>query len=281
MGLHLDSNSIIAILSQPNPDGSYPTDLGSYLADVSGRRRVVLLSFPPKCGGTFLRASAVYAVDGHLYRACYAQGGREAQFYLPVFLKYYLDDTAPNMVTHVHMQALPGNCNFIRALNLKPVTMLRSISDMLVSYHDMFLHEDGMLLENVSCKVPNSYPGLSQKEQADFLIYMMAPWYVAYYGSWIEYAASEPERVLVLNFKDLHNKPTDMLYKIMTHSGFDCDEQHCQRCVDMVWQKKDNLRYNKGVSGRGRDFFLPQHFAHLEKLLSQYPVLKPYREELL
>ena len=39
------------------------------------------------------------------------------------------------------MQALPANCHFIDALELRPVTMLRSVPDMLASYLDMLAAE--------------------------------------------------------------------------------------------------------------------------------------------
>ena len=43
-----------------------------------------------RAAGTFLRTAAVAAIDGQLIRVVHAQGGRDGQPYLPLFIAYYL-----------------------------------------------------------------------------------------------------------------------------------------------------------------------------------------------
>jgi hypothetical protein len=250
-----------ASITLPRSDGLFEGALKDFVEDISRRKPTILCVFPPKCGGTFLRAAACYAVGGKLIRSVHAQGGREAQLYLPVFLQYYCDGfgEAP-MITHVHMQARPGNCHFIEAFHLKPVIMVRSIPDMLVSLMDMFAGSEGAG-ENICCEVPDDFDGFSDAKKGDFLIDMFAPWYVGFFASWFGYAVRNPGVVLILHFADLAADPAPMLGRLLAHSGLPQTPEVCQNAVKIAWQKRNDYRFNKGVGGRGRAFFSPQQLS--------------------
>src|SRR5580693_3326800 len=135
MALSFDIEAAHAAFSVPACDGSFDPDFANYLQELGETRPSIVLAFAPKAAGTFLRSACVVAADGALVRTVHAQGGRDASFYLPTFLAYYASGfPARNLVTHVHMQALPANRHFIEALDLKPVIMIRAIPDMLASY---------------------------------------------------------------------------------------------------------------------------------------------------
>jgi hypothetical protein len=51
--------------------------------------------------------------------------------------------------------------------------------------------------------------------------------------------------------------------------------------MEQAWQCKEDYRYNKGISGRGKDYFQPSHFGRLQKLLAYYPQLSDWAPELL
>lgn len=281
MDISQDFRFLSAMLTLPYSDGTYPPDIAAYLRQISISHRVVLFSFPPKCGGTFLRYAAIQAIGGQLVRGSYAQGGGEAQFYLPAFLQYYIVDNVKNMVMHVHMQARMGNRSFMDAFDLKPVTMIRSIPDMLVSLRDMFCNEAGMMEENVCCEVPPNFPQMTEAAQAEFLLDLVAPWYATYYASWIRYASEEEKRVLLLRYNDLRAHPVDALQEVLDHSGHECSYDTCQAAILSAWNNRSKNRFNKGVPGRGRAFFSPEQLDKMQKILSQYPVLDAYQDELL
>ncbi|MEI9931441.1 MAG: hypothetical protein WDM89_13110 [Rhizomicrobium sp.] len=161
---NLDENVIRAAFAQPNNDGSYPENFRVYLRTLGARRSSVILAFPPKAAGTFLRTAAIVAVNGQLVRAVHAQGGRDAQPYLPIFLSYFsgaLGD-AP-LVTHMHLQGLPANRHFFDALDLRPAIMVRSITDMLASYRDMLDADSEARAEGLNCTIPADYSGWEQQ----------------------------------------------------------------------------------------------------------------------
>lgn len=281
MGFEINAEVLQSIFVLPDPDGRYTPELENYFSDIASRRKIALFSFPPKCGGTFLRSAAVAALKGQIYRACYSQGGGEMQFYLPVFLWYFCNFDMPQMVTHVHMQARMSCRNFIRQFNMKPVTMIRSVPDMLVSCRDMFLNDPNEIRENMMCAVPEVFRIWGPEKQADFMICMLAPWYFSYLSSWITYAREEPERVLLLHFEDFRASPTDALMKSLAHFGLPQTRETCESATKLVWANRQKFRYNKGENGRGKDFFSSEHFKILEKMFAQYPALAGYHDELL
>ena len=282
MPILFDAEASSAAFSPPNVDGSFPQDFLAYLNELGSSRACVVLAFAPKAAGTYLRSAAIVATGGKLVRTVHAQGGRDASFYMPTFLMYFAGNfPAQPMVTHVHMQALPANWHFIEALNLKPVIMLRSIPDMLASYADM-LEPDPLSADNwLNIALPGSYPHLGSEAKADFLVDMMGPWYASYFATWMDYAARDPERVLLLDYDDFRADPVATLERLLAHSGLPRSREECQAALDAVWQERASFRYNQGVSGRGRSRFTPAQIARLARQVDFYPDLMPYRDLLL
>ena len=163
---HLDENAIRAAFAQPAHDGAFPDAFRAYLQTLARDHPCVLLAIPPKAAGTFLRTAAIVAADGQLVRVVHAQGGRDAQLYLPVFLAYFRGALGGDpLVAHAHMQALPANRHFLEALDLKPVVMVRSISDMLASYRDMLDADPVARAEGLNCTIPSAFTQWSAREK--------------------------------------------------------------------------------------------------------------------
>lgn len=282
MPVEIDELALRAAFSQPDDDGTFQGEYATYLADIAKRRTVVLLPFAPKAAGTFLRTAVIAATGGQLVRAVHAQGGREAQLYLPIFIHYYYGGICEEpMVVHAHMQAHPANCRFIEVLSLKPVVMIRSITDMLASMWDMFLSDPAMRLETVNCIVPEDFPDFSADEKAGFMFDMFAPWYVSYYASWMAYAASHSDTVLVTRYNDLLADPVALLGRILDHVGLPKSQDVCTAAFKGTWDERGELRFSRGVGGRGKSYFSPEHFARLERMLNRYAILRDVTAELL
>jgi hypothetical protein len=273
MSILFDPEATQAAFSVAACDGAYDPDFANYLAELGEKRPCVVLVFPPKAAGTYLRSAAIVAAGGALVRTVYAQGGRDASFYLPTFLLYYAGGfPTRTMVTHVHMQALPANRHFIDALGLKPVTMVRAIPDMLASYWDMLdsdLSPDNWL----NAQVPHHFSEMDDQAKADFLIDMFGPWYASYYASWFAYAAEAPDRVLVLDYDAFRADPVATLAQLLAHSGLPRSPEQCRLALDAVWEERKSFRFNRGVSGRGAERFTPDQIGRLKRQLSYYPNL--------
>lgn len=269
---NLNENAINAAFAQPNNDGTFPDAFRAYLLTLAALRPSVILAFPPKAAGTFLRTAAIVATGGQLVRIVHAQGGRDAQPYLPVFLSYYLGalGTAP-LVSHVHMQALPANRHFFEALDLKPVIMLRSVSDMLVSYRDMLESDPEALGNGLNCAIPAEFAAWDDHAKNDFLIDVMGPWYAGYYATWLDFARENPERVCVLNYREFLEDPTTTLERLLAHCELPQLHADCEAAIAEVWRERSEYRFNRGEVGRGMRTFSARQIDRLSRMLSYYP----------
>ncbi len=282
MDATLDEMATAAAFLQPDHDGTFRGAFANYLTALSVRRPVLLLAFAPKAAGTFLRNAAALAVDGDLVRAVHAQGGRDAQLYLPVFIHYYLGGICDGpMVAHVHMQALPGNRRFLEVLRIKPVVMLRAIPDMLASYCDMLCASEEARAEGLNCPIPAGFAQFAPSEKADFLIDIVAPWYVSYFATWLDYARTRPDDVCLLRYADLVADPAAVLQTALEHAEMTRSRAACQAALDLSWRERGALRFNRGTIGRGRDYFAASHLARLARMLRYHPVLDDWHDVLL
>jgi hypothetical protein len=281
MASFIDNDAIQAIFAQPHLDGCFEQPVRDYLRSVGARRPLLLLAFAPKSAGTYFRQAAMHAINGHLIRMCHAQGGRDGTLYLPNVLACCLDDGALATVTHLHMQAFAANRHFIEAVGLRPVIMIRNLADMLASFLDMLEDDPVARADGLNCQVPRNFCELDRGTKLDFMIDAIAPWYASYFATWKDFVDASPDTVCVLRYRDFAGNPAETLYKAICHAGFATTRFQCKRSVEQVWKSKENYRYNKGVSGRGKDYFLPGHFARLEKLLSYYPQLSGWAPQLL
>ena len=281
MPINFDLNASNAVFSLPDVTGRYDEQFGSYLRNLGARRPLVMLAFPPKAAGTFLRVAAVEAIDGQMMRVTHAQGGRDATPYLPIFILYYAGGfPTSTLVTHLHMQALPSNRFLIEAFDIKPIIMIRDVADMLTSYCDM-LDKDQSSDNWLNCQLPVNFTTMHEDEKNDFLIDMMGPWYASYYATWLAYAEQSPGRVCLLRYRDFLGDPVQTLVTALHHAGVERSHLHCQDVIDSVWREREQHRFNQGVAGRGHQRFKPHHIERLERMLFRHYGLSQYREELL
>lgn len=278
----LSPESASAVFAQPRPDGGFDGQVRVHLRQLGRRRPVVLLAFPPKAAGTYFRTAVVWAVEGQLVRAVHAQGGRDAQLYLPTFVSYYAGAvTTLNMVAHVHMQALPANIQFLEMFDIRPIVMTRSIPDMLASYWDMLENDPEARKDGLNCLIPPDFCDMPERAKADFLIDILGPWYASYFATWYRYAESDPDRVCMLAYDEFRDEPADTLMRAVAHARLPRSFEQCRAALDRAWGMRDKCRYNKAESGRGELYFEAEHIARLERMLRAYRVLAPHTAHLL
>jgi hypothetical protein len=282
MEFDLDQTAIEAVFDLPGNEGVFPPRQLNYLRALGARRPSVFLAFPPKAAGTFLRQAAIELSGGDLVRIVHAQGGRDAQPYLPTFIAYYHGGVcAGPMVAHVHMQALPANLHFIDVFGIRPVVMIRSIPDMLASYRDMLDSDPAAQQQGLNLAVPPDWNALGDADKADYLIDMLGPWYASFYATWLARAAQKDSRTLVLHYDEFLADPAHVLRRILEHSGIAASAQECAATIGDVWVDRARLRFNQGRQGRGAASFSDAHHRRLARLLDHYPVLQDKHLKLL
>ncbi len=282
MPYRLDAEAVDALLTLPRSDGLFAPDHASYLRSLGQRRQSVMLAFAPKAAGTFLRTATIYAVDGQLARVVHAQGGRDATPYLPIYLMYLAENLpAKTLVTHVHMQAFPANRHLIEALDLRPVIMLRSVPDMLVSYLDMLEQEPLSSVHWLNAAIPPGFLAWDYAARADFVIDIIAPWYASYYATWLDYVREAPGRVCVQRYADVVDDTASVVEAIAAHSRIVRPFEQCERAVAMAQRERKLLRFNKGEQGRGNRFLDEKQRARIARLLFDLYDLEEWRADLM
>ncbi len=277
-----DQTAIAAAFAQPDPDGRFSGAFGAYLRRIGAQRKAIVFVFPPKAAGTFLRTAAIAACDGQLLRIVHAQGGRDAQPYLPLLVDYFTGGLTPKtLVSHIHMQALPANRYILEAFGMRPIVMLRSIPDMLASYWDMLDTDALARQDGLNCSIPENFPELTSEEKAAFCIDMLAPWYASFYATWLEYVAREPRTVLLLHYAQMCADPAGTLARALAHAGIEVADARCREAAEEAWNERHALRFNKGEAGRGLKYFDAGHLRRLDRLLSYFPALAPWRAQLM
>lgn len=278
----VSAESFQAIFEMPRPDGGFDGQTRLHLRRLGHKRPLVLLAFPPKAAGTFLREAALRAVNGQLVRLVHAQGGRDGQIYMPTLIAYY-HGAMPDrvLVGHVHMQALPANIQMLETFDIRPVIMVRAIPDMLASYWDMLEVDPVARTEGLNCLIPPNFLEMSRAAKADFMVDIMGPWYASYFATWMAYAETDPDRVCVLHYRDFKADPVEALETALEHAGFNCSPERCETAIEIARSKPAETRFNKGRSGRGASYFGPEHLARIERQLGHYANLAPHMDELL
>jgi hypothetical protein len=276
-----DAEAINAAFAAPDIDGRFDESFAA-AAKVLGRRRpLVLLTFAPRSGGTFLRTAAIEATGGQLIRLAHAEGGRDGTLYLPWLIAYYNGAlTADAGVTHQHMQACLANRCMIDAFDLHPAVMARSIPDMLASLLAMIEADDDMAI-GFSFLKPAGFAQLPRVRKADILIDIMGPWYAQYFAGWKAYAGEQPSRVLLLDYGDFCNDPAEVLEAVLAHARIPRPYETCRAAIDTVWRQRALFRCNRGGEKREAIRFTQPQLKRLERFVSYYDTLTEWRELLL
>ncbi|HTW33608.1 MAG TPA: hypothetical protein VMD53_03240 [Rhizomicrobium sp.] len=282
MSAKIDANAMYAVFEMPSSDGVYNEKFAAYFRALGRKRPLLFLTFAPKAAGTFFRQAAMEALGGGcLVRFTHVQGGRDGTPYLPNFIGAYLDAERSPTVGHLHMQALPANRNFLDMFGIKPVIMLRDIPDMLASYWDMLDTDPVARADGLNCLIPHDFLSLSREEKADFMIDIVAPWYVSYFATWKTYHDDAPQTVCVLRYDEFQNDTAGALFRALRHAGFHTPRARCEAAITKVWGDRAKFRFNKGVGGRGREYFSPAHLERLARMLALYKQLEPWTRELI
>ena len=154
-------------------------------------------------------------------------------------------------------------------------------NDMLASYWDMLDGNDAALRQGLNCTIPFDFRALPREEKADFMVDILAPWYVGYYATWFDYVVRNPGRACILHYADFLRNPAGMLESLLRHAGISCTLAACQEAIEATWQERHAHRFNHGIEGRGRRYFTDQHRERLARMLSYYPATDGMRAELI
>jgi hypothetical protein len=191
-------------------------------------------------------ANALSELTGYRYvNLAYAYERNEQTLYLPKLIDSY----SSGSVTHLHVRATQSTIDLMKLFSIRPVVLVRNVFDIVISIHD-HMFQEGYEFPTFYCD--KSFEGLEEASRFDFIIEHGIPWYFNFYVSWYEASFSKQIECLWLTYEDVI---VDWHKAIRTIADFysigKTDEQIDQALERTMMKKKQKIRLNKGIVGRG------------------------------
>lgn len=257
------------MVSLPSSDGEIREPVKAAIRGAATANRQIILSYPPKVGGTFMRTALIHLLGKHyqagLSRGSYANSDHARDPYFPLLLNQHLAQgpRARATVMHLHMYPSRHATDLLEVFGVSMVLASRNILDTLVSLRDM--HEkaeaDGRRMDDALLHSGRSYYDMTPKQRRRSLVEVAPLWYARFYGQWFDYQrrcqAEGRPAPLWLDYEALRTDPRAALARIAGH--VDPDHAYTEAELDAALAHsladKESVRLNKGVAGRGEAFF--------------------------
>ncbi len=238
--------------------------IGKARRTLSRDGRMIVVSSMPKSGSTFLTRS-IAAVTGyeHSYLAC-SYGNVDQEIYLPKVIDAYGRGT----VTQQHFKANDHNLELLKFYGIRPVVLVRNLFDVLVSVRDHLVNEN---LHNLpGAHVPDRLLDLSVERQIDFIVDLIAPWYIGYIASWAR-AEANGFPFLWMSYEDAVADWPGAVSQVLSFYGITRPRDAVVSAVESVRQgpQKKN-RFNRGIVGRGSTILSSRQRERVIRLTEYY-----------
>ena len=270
----------------PEADGTIKPDVESAIKNHKTDNINVVMAFPLKVGGTFLRTALIHLLaenySASLLRGSYASTDQTRDLYFPSILHQHVSrgDRPTATVAHCHMYATRPVTSILETFNMPVVVNTRNILDTLLSYYEMLEKdkEQGIVArDDFVLQSHTSYHEMTPEERRWHLVHVAPVWYSRFYSYWIRYSDECIERSIKLplwtKFDELKDRPISLLSKIARH--VDPKHEYSKKEVTAAHRKsvdsKKQLRFNKGQSGRGAKFFNDAEQETILKLMGPQP----------
>ena len=166
-----------------------------------------------------------------------------------------------NFVGQVHVLQSEWTAKFCKDFRLKPVVLVRSLPDAIVSLRDHVRREGGD-----GSRFFDDLHGaeLDDAQLEAMLARFRGPWYVDFYMGW----RTTPD-ALMISYEELTADPEGTLRRIVDFAGATVDDRAIAQAIAAV-RKRGESRFNVGVAGRGAKL-RPEILRELVGLFDFYP----------
>ena len=226
-------------------------------AGAGGPSRI-LIACMPKSGSTFL--SDLISALPDFKRAKFSASPSDGR-------QHELDEASlkaagrGNFVGQVHVLYNTWTAKMCKDYRLKPVVLVRSLPDVIVSQRDHIRREGGV------GPLFRADPNLTATDDAtveEMIVRFQASWYVNFYMSW-----RDAPGTLMISYEELTADPRRTLAQILDFAGAGVDERAVAEAVAKVQERRES-RFNVGVPGRGAKL-RPETLRDLARLFDFYP----------
>ena len=192
----------------------------------------------------------------------YAAGQNEHELYLPTVRETAHLDT----VTQQHCRASDANVQMMQAFDIKPVVLVRNIFDSVMSLLDFY---NKGAFQNSYYRADFQF--LDEETKIDLLIDNVIPWYFQFVASWDLTEKQKRLEVHWLSYEELvADKPSSVL-KVLEFYGLGAARRGVAQRIGEIESEERKIRFNKGVTGRGRSGLNPRQKEQIRRLTRYYP----------
>ena len=224
--------------------------------------RHLFIACVPKSASTFLKNLLVNLTGYRDLFTVYAAGQTEHEIYLPTLREGAHLDT----VTQQHCRASDANVHLMQAFGIRPVVLVRNIFDSVMSLLD-FYNKGAFQTSYFRA----DWPVMDEETKIDLLIENVIPWYLQFVASW--HLAEKQKRLEVhwLSYEDLvADKPSSVL-KVLEFYGLGASRRGIEQRIGEIESGEKKIRFNKGITGRGRSGLNNRQKEQIRHLTRYYP----------
>ncbi len=224
--------------------------------------RHLFIACVPKSASTFLKNLLVNLTGYRDLFTVYAAGQTEHEIYLPTLRESAHLDT----VTQQHCRASDANVHLMQAFGIRPVILVRNVFDSVMSLLDFY--NKGAFQTSYARA---DWPALDDETKIDLLIENVIPWYFQFVASWDLVEKQKRLEVHWLSYEDLvADKPSSVL-KVLEFYGLGASRRGVEQRIEAIESEERKIRFNKGVTGRGRSGLDDRQKEQIRRLARYYP----------
>ncbi len=253
----------------PLPSGELQPFVKQTIQKTRSLNRQILLAYPPKVGGTFMRSALITLLSGHydayLSRGAYANTDQSRDLHFPTILNQHIVQSSPPRAAIMHLHMYPSRhvTEMIDVFDIPVIITTRDILDTLLSGINMAdgMEKSGEAIDDTLVSNGKPYLEMTAEERRYSVVNNVSLWYARFYAQWLRYDQACREQgkrpPLWLRYDELIHEPEDVLARMARH----VDPQYTYKAgqikaaLEKTFVNKAALRFNKGVSGRGHAYF--------------------------
>ena len=256
-GFHINLSNALACAGRRAELADFATDI---TPDKLGRH--VFIACVPKCASTFLKDLLVSLTGYRDVFMVQAAGQNEHELYLPSVIEAACLDT----VTQQHCRASDANVQIMEAFGIKPVVLVRDIFDSVMSLLDFY---DKGAFHNSYFR--SDYQSLDEETRIDLLIDNVIPWYFQFVASWSEVERKRALDIFWLNYEELIADKPAIVQNVLKFYGLGASLRGIEQKIRETESQAGKIRFNKGVTGRGKSGLSDKQKEKVRGLARYYP----------
>ncbi|MFT4077642.1 MAG: hypothetical protein QM647_19105 [Asticcacaulis sp.] len=257
------------MVAVPGGTGEMQQQVKDIIRGTKSHNRQIVLAYPPKVGGTFMRTALINLLNenyqGYLSRGSYANLDHSRDLYFPTILNQHIvqNSRPAAAVMHLHMYPSRHVTEIIEAFDIPVIIATRDILDTLISGINMTegMEDSDVFIDDSIVSNGKPYREMTPDERRYSVVHNVPLWYARFYAQWLRYdrecQVQGKRPPLWLHYDELKDEPQTVLARMARHvdPANHYSEEQISKALALSLMNKPAVRFNKGVSGRGQNYF--------------------------